>query len=45
MGNLLAAAQSLEGQLTATIHASEQELKSWEDLIAILETKAGRPGL
>lgn len=39
---LLAAAQSLEGQLTATIHASQPELESWEELIAILETKAGR---
>jgi alpha-ketoglutaric semialdehyde dehydrogenase len=40
--DLLKMARSLEGQLTATIHASDEELKSHGDLIAILETKAGR---
>jgi NADP-dependent aldehyde dehydrogenase len=35
-------ARSLEGQLTATIHASDEELKACQDLIATLETKAGR---
>jgi len=39
---LLKVADGLEGQLTATIHASEAELKSCEDLVATLETKAGR---
>ena len=39
---LLKVADGLEGQLTATIHASEAELKNGEDLIAILQTKAGR---
>src|SRR4029077_12106856 len=39
---LLRIAQSLEGQLTATIHASDEELKSHGDLLAVLETKAGR---
>jgi len=40
--DLLTTAESLEGQLTATIHASEAELKSCADLIATLEAKAGR---
>jgi NADP-dependent aldehyde dehydrogenase len=40
--DLLKVAESLEGQLTATIHASEAELKSCADLIATLEAKAGR---
>ena len=40
--DLLKIARSLEGQLTATIHASEEELKSCDELIAILETRAGR---
>lgn len=35
-------ARHLEGQLTATIHCADDELNSCEDLIAILETKAGR---
>jgi alpha-ketoglutaric semialdehyde dehydrogenase len=39
---LLRIARSLEGQLTATIHGAEDELKSCRDLIAILKTKAGR---
>ena len=33
---------SLEGQLTATIHASEEELKQSGELIGILENRAGR---
>jgi len=40
--DLLKIARSLEGQLTATIHASEEELMSCDELIPILETKAGR---
>jgi len=39
---LIDCARSLEGQLTATIHADEEELKNSHDLIAILQTKAGR---
>jgi NADP-dependent aldehyde dehydrogenase len=39
---LLEAAGKLEGQLTATIHAKEEELKNSANLIAILEQKAGR---
>lgn len=39
---LLTAAQKLEGQLTATIHGTPEELAANRELIAILETKAGR---
>jgi NADP-dependent aldehyde dehydrogenase len=39
---LLEIARNLEGQLTATIHATEQELGDYADLIAILEQKVGR---
>ena len=39
---LLEVARSLEGQLTTTIHANEAELNEYTDLIAVLETKAGR---
>lgn len=39
---LLAAARSLEGHLTATIHATEQDLRDHADLLAILESKVGR---
>jgi len=39
---LVDCARSLEGQLTATIHADEAELSQSRDLIAILEQKAGR---
>src|SRR3989442_217489 len=39
---LINCARSLEGQLTATIHADEKELKNNDDLIAIVQTKAGR---
>lgn len=35
-------ARQLEGQLTATIHGTEQELQDASELCAILETKAGR---
>jgi len=35
-------ARSLEGQLTATVHASEEELKQSGELIGILENRAGR---
>src|SRR5438874_3414419 len=39
---LIDCASSLEGQLTATIQADEAELKNSRDLIASLQTKAGR---
>jgi len=35
-------ARALEGHLTATIHATEQDLHDWADLVAILEAKVGR---
>ena len=41
-GELLAAARSLEGQLTATLFATPEDLASASDLLAILERKAGR---
>lgn len=39
---ILEIARSLEGHLTATIHGTEQDLREFADLIAILETKVGR---
>jgi NADP-dependent aldehyde dehydrogenase len=39
---VLKIARSLEGHLTATIHGTEQDLRDFADLIAILETKVGR---
>lgn len=39
---MLAAAAKLEGQLTATIHATPEELNANRDLMALLEGKAGR---
>lgn len=39
---LLEIARSLEGQLTASVHGTEEDLIEYADLIAILETKAGR---
>ena len=39
---LLEVARALEGQLTATIHATSAELKESGELIRILETRAGR---
>jgi len=39
---VLAVARSLEGQLTATIHGTEQDLHDFADLIAVLENKVGR---
>ena len=40
--DLLAVARELEGQLTASVHATEAELAEHEPLIRALETKAGR---
>jgi 2,5-dioxopentanoate dehydrogenase len=39
---LLEAAKNLTGHLTVTVHGTEDDLKEYEDLIAILEQKAGR---
>jgi NADP-dependent aldehyde dehydrogenase len=39
---LLNAARALEGQLTATVHGTEEDLNEYGDLLAILETRVGR---
>ncbi len=39
---LLELINSLEGQLTATIHGSEEDLLEYSDVVRLLETKAGR---
>jgi len=39
---LIDLANSLEGQLTATLHADGSDIADYADLVAILETKAGR---
>lgn len=39
---LIDAAQKLKGHLTATLWATEEDLKEYAELIAILERKAGR---
>jgi NADP-dependent aldehyde dehydrogenase len=39
---LLRLAESLDGQLTATIHATDHDLQGAGDLLALLERKAGR---
>jgi len=39
---LLRIARSLEGQLTASVHGTEEDLKEYADLLDILETKVGR---
>ncbi len=39
---LLQAADHLEGQLTATIHAGEGEIEEYPELVSILEKKVGR---
>lgn len=39
---MLAAAAKLEGQLTATIHGTPEELNANRELVAVLEGKAGR---
>ena len=39
---LLEVARSLEGQLTATIHGTEDDLQEHQELIEVLATKAGR---
>jgi alpha-ketoglutaric semialdehyde dehydrogenase len=39
---LLEVASHLEGHLTATIHGTEDDLREFSDLLAILKTKVGR---
>jgi NADP-dependent aldehyde dehydrogenase len=39
---LLKLVESLEGQLTATVHGTEEELSTNRELLRILETKVGR---
>jgi NADP-dependent aldehyde dehydrogenase len=39
---MLETARGLEGHLTATVHGTEDDLRQFADLIAILETKVGR---
>lgn len=39
---LIQAAENLEGHLTATIHADEEELTTYQELIRVLERKVGR---
>jgi len=39
---ILQIARSLEGHLTATIHGTEQDLRDFAELIAIVERKVGR---
>jgi 2,5-dioxopentanoate dehydrogenase len=39
---ILEIARNLEGHLTATIHGTEDDLRQYADLVAILENKAGR---
>ncbi len=39
---LLASAQVLEGNLTATLHATDQDLADYGDLVEVLQRKVGR---
>jgi 2,5-dioxopentanoate dehydrogenase len=39
---MLAAAEALEGHLTATIHGTEEDLAANRELVAVLESKVGR---
>src|SRR5579872_1146900 len=41
-GEVLKIAREIEGHLTATIHGTEQDLRDFADLVAILETRVGR---
>lgn len=40
--DLLAIAEELEGQLTATIHGTDEDFEEYADLVSILERKVGR---
>lgn len=42
MSQLLAVAEALEGQLTATIHGTDEDLAAHRDLMQVLERKVGR---
>ena len=39
---VLQIARGLEGHLTATVHGTDEDLREWADLIAVLEHKVGR---
>ena len=39
---LLRAAEAMEGQLTATVHGTNDDLSEYQDLIAVLEKMVGR---
>ena len=39
---LLSLARQLEGHLTATLHATDDDLREYTDLVAVLERKVGR---
>lgn len=39
---LIRAAEEMEGQLTATVHATKEDVVQYQDLIAVLEKKVGR---
>ena len=41
-GQMLELARSMEGQLTATLHGTEQDLREYAELIQVLETRVGR---
>jgi 2,5-dioxopentanoate dehydrogenase len=40
--DLMRAAESMPGSLTATLHGTPEDLKNYRKLVALLETKAGR---
>jgi alpha-ketoglutaric semialdehyde dehydrogenase len=42
MKELLDAARALDGHLTVTVHAEEEDVKEFSELLSILEKKAGR---
>ena len=39
---LIRAAEEMEGQLTATVHATKEDLAEYQDLIGVLEKRVGR---
>ena len=41
-GQMLAAAEKLEGQLTATVHGTAEDFAANRDLLGVLQTKVGR---
>lgn len=40
--DLLSMAKELEGHLTATLHATDEDLRAYADLVSVLERKVGR---